>query len=160
MGGWSSDSKSHVATMSSGDFFANEKSTTMAETTISKIEFTAADGSITVMKDNISLEAAEVVDATFMSKNDLVTFLERQIEEAKKQGVLFSLHLKATMMKVSDPVIFGHCVKVFYKTVIEKHAETIAELGVNTLSDLCFNKPNEIMTILIGCDIKTPSCLI
>ena len=131
MGGWSADSKSHVATMSSGDFFANEKSTTMAETTIAKIEFTAADGSITVMKDNISLEDAEVVDATFMSKNVLVTFLERQIEEAKKQGVLFSLHLKATMMKVSDPVIFGHCVKVFYKTVIEKHAETIAELGVN-----------------------------
>ena len=131
MGGWSTDSKSHVATMSSGDFFANEKSTTMAETTIAKIEFTAADGSVTVMKDNISLEAAEVVDATFMSKNALVTFLERQIEEAKKQGVLFSLHLKATMMKVSDPVIFGHCVKVFYKTVIEKHAETIAELGVN-----------------------------
>ena len=131
MGGWSADSKSHVATMSSGDFFANEKSTTMAETTIAKIEFTAADGSVTVMKDNISLEAAEVVDATFMSINALVTFLERQIEEAKKQGVLFSLHLKATMMKVSDPVIFGHCVKVFYKTVIEKHAETIAELGVN-----------------------------
>ncbi len=131
MGGWSADSKSHVATMSSGDFFANEKSTTMAETTIAKIEFTAADGSVTVMKDNISLEAAEVVDATFMSKNVLVTFLERQIEEAKKQGVLFSLHLKTTMMKVSDPVIFGHCVKVFYKTVIEKHAETIAELGVN-----------------------------
>ena len=131
MGGWSADSKSHVATMSSGDFFANEKSTTMAETTIAKIEFTAADGSVTVIKDNISLEAAEVVDATFMSKNVLVTFLERQIEEAKKQGVLFSLHLKATMMKVSDPVIFGHCVKVFYKTVIEKHAETIAELGVN-----------------------------
>ena len=131
MGGWSADSKSHVATMSSGNFFANEKSTTMAETTIAKIEFTAADGSVTVMKDNISLEAAEVVDATFMSKNALVTFLERQIEEAKKQGVLFSLHLKATMMKVSDPVIFGHCVKVFYKTVIEKHAETIAELGVN-----------------------------
>ena len=131
MGGWSADSKSHVATMSSGDFFANEKSTTMAETTIAKIEFTAADGSVTVMKDNISLEAAEVVDATFMSKNVLVTFLERQIEEAKKHGVLFSVHLKATMMKVSDPVIFGHCVKVFYKTVIEKHAETIAELGVN-----------------------------
>ena len=83
------------------------------------------------MKNNISLEAAEVVDATFMSKNVLVTFLERQIEEAKKQGVLFSLHLKATMMKVSDPVIFGHCVKVFYKSVIEKHAETIAELRVN-----------------------------
>ncbi len=131
MGGWSADSKSHVATMSSGDFFANEKSTTMAETTIAKIEFTEADGSVTVMKDNILLEASEVVDATFMSKNLLVNFLEQQIEEAKKQDVLFSLHLKATMMKVSDPVIFGHCVKVFYKTVIEKHAETFTELGVN-----------------------------
>lgn len=131
MGGWRTDSKSHVISMSSGDFFANEKSTTLAGATTAKIEFAAEDGSVTLMKDNISLEDAEVVDATFMSKNSLVAFLGQQIKEAKKQGVLFSLHLKATMMKVSDPVIFGHCVKVFYKTVIEKHSEYIAELGVN-----------------------------
>ena len=131
MGAWSADSKSHVATMNGGDFFANEKSTTIKESTSAKIEFVAADGNSTVLKDNLSLEAAEIVDATFMSNKALDTFLDQQIRDAKKQGVLFSLHLKATMMKVSDPVIFGHCVKVFYATVLEKHVETIADLGVN-----------------------------
>jgi len=131
MGAWSTDSKSHVATMNGGDFFANEKSTTIKESTSAKIEFVAADGKSTVLKDNLSLEAAEIVDATFMSNKALDTFLDQQIRDAKKQGVLFSLHLKATMMKVSDPVIFGHCVKVFYATVLEKHVETIADLGVN-----------------------------
>jgi len=131
MGAWSTDSKSHVATMNGGDFFANEKSTTIKESTSAKIEFVAADGNSTLLKDNLSLEAAEIVDATFMSNKALDTFLDQQIRDAKKQGVLFSLHLKATMMKVSDPVIFGHCVKVFYATVLEKHVETIADLGVN-----------------------------
>ena len=131
MGAWSTDSKSHVATMNGGDFFANEKSTTIKESTSAKIEFVAADGKSTVLKDNLSLEAAEIVDATFMSNKALDTFLDQQIQDAKKQGVLFSLHLKATMMKVSDPVIFGHCVKVFYATVLEKHVETIADLGFN-----------------------------
>ena len=131
MGAWSADSKSHVATMNGGDFFANEKSTTIKESTSVKIEFVAADGKSTELKDNLSLEAAEIVDATFMSNKALDTFLDQQIRDAKKQGVLFSLHLKATMMKVADPVIFGHCVKVFYATVLEKHVETIADLGVN-----------------------------
>jgi len=131
MGAWSADSKSHVATMNGGDFFANEKSTTIKKSTSAKIEFVAADGKSTVLKDNLSLEAAEIVDATFMSNKALDTFFDQQIQDAKKQGVLFSLHLKATMMKVSDPVIFGHCVKVFYATVLEKHVETIADLGVN-----------------------------
>lgn len=131
MGAWSPNSKSHVATMSSGDFAANEKSTTMAEATNVKIEFVGTDGQVTVLKENTPLEAGEVVDATFMSKNALTSFLEKQVEDAKQQGVLFSLHMKATMMKVSDPMIFGHAVKVFYKDVIEKHADTIAELGVN-----------------------------
>ncbi|RDH88916.1 MAG: NADP-dependent isocitrate dehydrogenase [endosymbiont of Seepiophila jonesi] len=131
MGAWSSDSKSHVATMSSGDFCANEKSVTMAEATDAKIEFVAKDGSTTVLKENIPLEAGEVVDATFMSKNALTKFLGEQVENAKQQGILFSLHMKATMMKVSDPIIFGHCVKVFYKDVIDKHTDVIAELGVN-----------------------------
>ena len=131
MGAWSADSKSHVATMNGGDFFANEKSTTIKESNSAKIEFVASDGKSTVLKDNLSLEAAEIVDATFMSNKALDTFLDQQIQDAKKQGVLFSLHLKATMMKVSDPVIFGHCVKVFYATVLEKHVETIADLGVN-----------------------------
>ncbi|RLJ16596.1 NADP-dependent isocitrate dehydrogenase [bacterium endosymbiont of Escarpia laminata] len=131
MGAWSSDSKSHVATMSSGDFCANEQSVTMAEATNAKIEFVAKDGSTTVLKESIPLEAGEVVDATFMSKNALTQFLGEQVEDAKQQGILFSLHMKATMMKVSDPIIFGHCVKVFYKDVIDKHADVIAELRVN-----------------------------
>ncbi|MBL3590781.1 MAG: NADP-dependent isocitrate dehydrogenase [gamma proteobacterium endosymbiont of Lamellibrachia anaximandri] len=139
MGAWSSDSKSHVATMSSGDFCANEKSVTMGEATDAKIEFVAKDGSTTVLKESIPLEAGEVVDATFMSKNALTKFLGEQVEDAKQQGILFSLHMKATMMKVSDPIIFGHCVKVFYKDIIEKHADVIADLGVdfnNGLGDL------------------------
>ena len=131
MGAWSTDSKSHVATMNGGDFFANEKSKTIKESTSAKIKFVAVDGNSTVLKDNLTLEAAEIVDATFMSNKALDTFLDQQIRDAKKQGVLFSLHLKATMMKVSDPVIFGHCVKVFYATVLEKHVETIADLGFN-----------------------------
>jgi len=131
MGAWSADSKSHVATMNGGDFFGNEKSSTIKESTSAKIEFVAADGKSTVLKDNLSLEATEIVDATFMSNKALDTFLDQQIQDAKKQGVLFSLHLKATMMKVSVPVIFGHCVKVFYAKVLEKHVETIADLGIN-----------------------------
>ena len=131
MNAWSKDSKSHVATMSSGDFCSNEKSSTMADATDAKIEFVTQNGSVTVLKEKVPLEVGEVVDATFMSKNALVKFLEEQVASAKAQDVLFSLHMKATMMKVSDPIIFGHCVKVFYKDVIEKHAETIKELGVN-----------------------------
>ncbi|MEE9591117.1 MAG: NADP-dependent isocitrate dehydrogenase, partial [Thermodesulfobacteriota bacterium] len=139
MGAWSSDSKTHVATMSSGDFLSNEKSATMAEATDARIEFVGQDGKVTVLKESLPLQAGEVVDATFMSRKALTKFLEEQIEDAKQSGVLFSLHLKATMMKVSDPIIFGHCVKVFYKDVIEKHASVIAELGVdfnNGLGDL------------------------
>ncbi|HEC15418.1 MAG TPA: NADP-dependent isocitrate dehydrogenase [Sedimenticola sp.] len=131
MGPWSPDSKSHVASMSSDDFRSNEKSTTMAEATNVKIEFVGPDGSVTTLKENVPLQAGEVVDATFMSKNALTKFLAEQIDDAKNQDVLFSLHMKATMMKVSDPIIFGHCVKVFYKDAIEKHAAVIEELGVN-----------------------------
>ncbi len=139
MGAWSPNSKTHVVTMSNGDFRSNEKSTTMAEATDARIEFVDGDGNITVLKEKNPLQAGEVVDATFMSKKALTKFLEEQMEDAKKQGVLFSLHMKATMMKISDPIIFGHCVKVFYKDVIEKHAAVIAELGVdfnNGLGDL------------------------
>ena len=131
MGAWSKDSKSHVSTMSGGDFFANEKSTTIKQATTASIEFIAEDGEITVLKDKLPLETAEVVDATFMSRKALDDFIDHQIEDAKAQGILFSLHLKATMMKVSDPKIFGHCVQVFYAPVLEKHAKTITALGVN-----------------------------
>lgn len=131
MGEWKNDSKSHVATMSEGDFFHNEMAVTMDAAADVKIEFVDKSGNATVLKEKVHLDAGEVVDATFMSKKALVKFLEEQVEDAKKKGVLFSLHMKATMMKVSDPIIFGHCVKVFYKDVIEKHAATIKELGVN-----------------------------
>jgi len=131
MGKWNPDSKTHVSTMSSGDFCSNEKSTTMAAATTARIEFVDGSGRATVLKEGLPLQAGEVVDATFMSKNALTKFLAGQIEDAKEKGVLFSLHMKATMMKVSDPIIFGHCVKVFYKDAIEKHADTIKELGVN-----------------------------
>ncbi|MDF1535560.1 MAG: NADP-dependent isocitrate dehydrogenase [bacterium] len=136
---WKPDSKTHVATMSGGDFFSNEKSTTMAEGTQARIEFVDESGKVTVLKESLPLLAGEVIDATFMSKKALVKFFEEQIEDAKARDVLFSLHLKATMMKISDPIIFGHCVKVFYREAIEKHADTIAKLGVdfnNGLGDL------------------------
>ena len=139
MGPWSSDSKTHVSHMTGGDFRSNEKSTTIPAATTAKIEFVGADGKATVLKDKIALQAGEVLDATFMSVKALRKFLEEQIEDAKKKGVLFSLHMKATMMKVSDPKIFGHAVNVFYKDVFEKHGETLKKLGVdpdNGIGDL------------------------
>ncbi len=139
MGAWSSDSKTHVSHMKGGDFFSNEKSLTTTAAIDAKIEFAGQDGTTTVLKPKVALQAGEVIDATFMSKNALHRFIEEQIEDAKKQGVLFSIHLKATMMKVSDPKIFGHAVTVFYKDVFEKHGETLKKLGVdpdNGLGDL------------------------
>jgi len=136
---WTRDSKAHVATMKSGDFAANEKSVTVPEATTARIEFTDKSGTVTVLKDKIALKAGEVIDGTFMSSADLVSFLEAQMEDAKKQGVLFSLHLKATMMKVSDPIIFGFAVRTFFRDVFEKHAATFKEIGVdpnNGLGDL------------------------
>ena len=117
--------------MSRGDFFANEKSTTIDKATTARIEFIAEDGELTILKDQLPLETAEVVDTTFMSRKALDDFIDQQIVESKAQGVLFSLHLKATMMKVSDPKIFGHCVQVFYAPVLEKHEKTIKALGIN-----------------------------
>ena len=131
MGAWSMDSKSHVSTMSGGDFFANEKSITIERDTTARIEFIAENGEITILKDKLPLEAAEVVDATFMSRKALKDFIYQQIEDSKRQGILFSLHLKSTMMKVSDPKIFGHCVQAFYAPVLEKHYKIITTLGVN-----------------------------
>ncbi|VAX15683.1 Isocitrate dehydrogenase [NADP]; Monomeric isocitrate dehydrogenase [NADP] [hydrothermal vent metagenome] len=136
MGEWSPDSKSHVSTMSSGDFRSNEKSVTMAGATDAKIEFVDGDGNATTLKEKLPLQAGEVVDAAFMSKNALRKFIGEQIEDAKAKGVLFSLHMKATMMKVSDPVIFGHTVEVFFKDVFEKHSSTLSELGVNSNNGL------------------------
>src|SRR3989304_5279023 len=139
MGAWSADSKTHVAHMSGGDFYGSEKSTTVSEAGAVRIEFVGQDGKTTVLKEKTTLKAGEVIDAEVMSRNELRKFYEEQIQDAKKQGVLFSLHLKATMMKVSDPIMFGHAVSVFFKDVFEKHASVIKELGFdpnNGLGDL------------------------
>ena len=131
MGAWSVDSKTHVSTMGEGDFRSNEKSITIEEAGPVRIELVKKSGGTTVLKEKIKLQAGEVIDGTFMSKKKLVKFLDKQVAEAKKQGVLFSLHMKATMMKVSDPIIFGHGVKVFFKDVFSKHADTLEDLGVD-----------------------------
>jgi len=141
MGAWTPDSKSHVACMSSGDLRSNEKSVTVTAENAGncRMEFVGQDGSVTVLKEKTPLLEGEIIDATVMSKRALRAFIEEQIEDAKEKGVLFSVHLKATMMKVSDPIIFGHVVSVFFKDVFEKHEAVFAELGVspnNGLGDL------------------------
>jgi len=131
MGAWSPDSKSHVSTMTAGDFFHNEKSVTVVAATKVRIEWAGNDGSVKVLKDGLSLQAGEILDGTFMSKAALIAFLDAQVADAKEKGVLFSLHMKATMMKVSDPIIFGHAVKVFFKELWAKHGATFERLGVD-----------------------------
>ena len=131
MGAWAKDSKSHVAHMSGGDFYGSEQSVTVAEATDVKIQFEGKDGAVNVLKASTPLLAGEIIDSSVMNSKALQTFLAEQIADAKAQGVLFSLHMKATMMKVSDPIIFGQCVSVFYKDVLEKHAALFAELGVD-----------------------------
>ncbi len=138
MGKWSKDSKTNVAHMNGNDFFSNEKSTTITEQSAGKgkIEFVDADGSTTVLKDKITFDAGDVVDATMMSRVALRQFIKDSIADAKKQGVLLSLHMKATMMKVSDPIIFGHGVTVFFEDVFTKYADTFKELGINANNGL------------------------
>ncbi|MCD8521552.1 MAG: NADP-dependent isocitrate dehydrogenase [Saccharospirillaceae bacterium] len=131
MGEWSAESKTHVAHMDHGDFYGSEKSVTMAAATDARIEFIAASGEKTVLKAKLPLLADEVIDASVMSRKALREFFAREFEDARQQGVLLSVHLKATMMKVSDPIIFGHAVSVFFSDVFEKYAETFDELGIN-----------------------------
>lgn len=131
MGKWSSTSRSHVSTMSAGDFFHNERSLTLPAATTARIEHVSASGEVTTLKADFKLQAGEIIDATYMSKAALLSFLEAQVEEARAQGVLFSLHMKATMMKVSDPIIFGHAVRVFFKDLVARHGELLSRLGVN-----------------------------
>jgi isocitrate dehydrogenase len=131
MGAWTADSKSHVASMSTGDFYANEQSVTLADATTVRIEHVTANGDVTVLKDNLALLAGEILDGTFLSKSELVRFLDQQVADARDSGVLFSLHMKATMMKVSDPIIFGHAVRVFFKDLFAAHGETFDALGVD-----------------------------
>ena len=131
MGAWSKDSLSHISSMTDKDFFGSEKSTTVNGATKVKIEFVAADGSVKELKAPFAIQDKEIIDSSVMNKKALVAFFEEQIEEAKTQDVLLSLHMKATMMKVSDPVIFGHAVKVYYKDVFAKYGKLFDELGVD-----------------------------
>lgn len=131
MGGWSKSSKTHVAHMSKGDFFENEQSYIMPKAGSVRIEHISTDGTKKVLKDKVVLLEGEVIDASFMSVKELKKFFSEQIDDAKKKDMLLSLHLKATMMKISDPIMFGHCVKVFFEPVFTKHAETFKTLGVN-----------------------------
>jgi isocitrate dehydrogenase len=131
MGAWSAESKSHVSHMTDGDFYGSETSVTVADACTVRIEHVAKDGAVTVLKEKTALKAGEVIDASVMSCGKLRAFYAEQIEDAKKQGVLLSLHLKATMMKVSDPIMFGHAVTVFFKDVFAKHAAAIKDIGVN-----------------------------
>lgn len=131
MGEWSADSKTHVASMTAGDFYGSEKSVTIEAAGDVKIELVAADGATKVLKEKTSLLAGEIIDASVMSMDALKSFFQKEIDDAKAQGTLFSLHMKATMMKVSDPIIFGAAVSVYYKDVFEKYGELFAELGVD-----------------------------
>ena len=136
MGAWSADSKTAVASMESGDFYGSEQSLTVAEATDVKIEFVGQDGTTTILKASTPLKAGEIIDSSVMHLNALKSFVAKTIAEAKAQGVLLSVHLKATMMKVSDPIIFGAIVEVYFKDVFEKYAALFAELGVNTKNGL------------------------
>ncbi|EGR0126677.1 NADP-dependent isocitrate dehydrogenase [Vibrio vulnificus] len=136
MGAWSSDSKSHVSSMTEKDFFGSEKSVTVNGATNVQIEFVAEDGSKKVLKKAFALQDKEIIDSAVLNKNALVAFFEKEIAEAKQQDVLLSLHMKATMMKVSDPVIFGHAVKVYYKDVFAKYGDLFAKLGVDVNNGL------------------------
>ncbi|MCU1355151.1 MAG: isocitrate dehydrogenase [Acidimicrobiales bacterium] len=139
MGAWSAESKTHVATMSSGDFRHNEKSLTLADADVLRIEHVAADGTVTVLKPELPVLAGEVVDGTLMSKKALIAFLQEQIADAKARGVLFSIHLKATMMKVSDPIMFGIAVETFFAELFAEHGDALRAAGFN---------PNDGMAVL------------
>ncbi|MFH6770212.1 NADP-dependent isocitrate dehydrogenase [Gaetbulibacter aquiaggeris] len=131
MGAWSKNSKTHVATMTKGDFAHNEKSITLKAATTIKVEHTDLNGNKTILKNNLAIQKDEIIDATVMSKKALLEFLKEQVADAKAKNVLFSLHMKATMMKVSDPIIFGYAVKVYFASVFEKHASVFKSIGVD-----------------------------
>ncbi len=166
MGAWSADSKSYVASMSEGDFFANEQSVTLDKENSLKVELVDGDGHVSTLKENLAVQAGEIIDATMMSQKSLSAFIEKEINQAKEKGLLFSLHLKATMMKVSDPIIFGHVATVFYQEVLNKHAELFDEIGVNVnngigdiytcIKDLPQDKQDEIKADIQAVYTKRP----
>ncbi len=131
MGAWSKDSKTRVANMTDRDFYGSEVATTVAAPTVARIELTGSDGAVTVLKEKLALKAGEIIDCSVMNAKALRAFFAAQMDAAKKDGILFSLHVKTTMMKISDPIIFGHCVSVFFADVFEKHGATLKRLGVD-----------------------------
>ncbi|MEM1405831.1 MAG: NADP-dependent isocitrate dehydrogenase [Bacteroidota bacterium] len=161
MGEWNTTSKTHVSHMGHGDFRSNEKSVTIEKATSVSIVHTDANGKVTVLKDNLSLLAGEIIDTTVMQKEALIDFLTKEIEDAKSKNVLLSLHMKATMMKVSDPIIFGHAVKVYFKPVFDKYGEVLDEIGVDVnngfgdlvskIEQLSADKKREIQTDIDAC---------
>jgi len=166
MGEWSKDSKSHVASMSEGDFYGSEKSLTLPSATEVKIELKTKSGAVKELKSGLKLQEGEIIDAAVMSASALRAFLKDQKEEAKKAGVLFSIHMKATMMKVSDPIIFGHAVKAFFEPVFDKHQSTLDELGVDVnngfasllsqIEELPEDKRSEIEADIEACYQESP----
>src|ERR1700679_3746055 len=131
MGAWSKDSKTRVAHMSDHDFYGSEVATTIAAPTNCRIELVAGNGATTVLKPKIPLKAGEIIDCSVMSAKKLEAFFAAQIEAAKKEGILFSLHVKTTIVKISDPILFGHCLSVFFADVFAKHGATLKKLGVD-----------------------------
>jgi isocitrate dehydrogenase len=166
MGVWSANSLTHIAHMNDGDFFHNEQSLTLQNEGTYRIEFSGADGTSTVLKNNSPLKAGEIIDATFMSRKKLIAFLEQEVTDAKTKDVLFSLHLKATMMKVSDPIIFGYAVETFFKPVFEKYAAVLSQLEVNVrngfgdleskIATLPEAQKNEILADIKSCYTNGP----
>lgn len=166
MGKWSSDSKTHVASMTEGDFYGSEKSLTVSKAEEVKIQLKSKNGDTTVLKEKLSLKEGEVIDASVLTVKALRDFLAEQKEDAKNQGILFSLHMKATMMKVSDPIIFGHAVEVFFAPVFDKHGEELKGLGVdvkngfadlvNSIKQLPEEKRKEIEATIASCYAESP----
>lgn len=166
MGAWSKDSKSHVATMTSGDFRSNEQSITLESATTVDIIHTDTSGNKTTLKSGLALQEGEIIDGTYMSKKALLSFLEEQVADAKAKNILFSLHMKATMMKVSDPIIFGHAVEVFFKPVFEKYGDDLEAIGVNVrngfgdlvskLNELPADKKAAIESAIADCYASRP----
>ncbi len=166
MGEWAQASRTHVSHMHSGDFYHGEKSMTLDRARDVRMELVTKSGQTVVLKPKVALLAGEVIDSMFMSKKALCAFYEREIEDARKYGVMFSLHVKATMMKVSHPIVFGHCVRIFYKEAFEKHAKLFDELGVNVnhgmvnlydkIATLPESKREEIMHDLHACHEHRP----
>jgi isocitrate dehydrogenase len=166
MGAWSQASRTHASYMRTGDCYHGEKSLTLDRARDVRMELVGKSGKTTVLKPKVSLLEGEIIDSMFMSKKALIAFYEREIEDAHKTGVLFSLHIKATMMKVSDPILFGHCVRTFYKEVFDKHGATFAQLGVNVnngmvdlygkIENLTAEKRDEILADIKACEAKRP----